>query len=57
MTKRSQSLKKTIYYMIPYDSNYMTFCERQNYRDSKKDQQLSVVREERGMNRQKTEDF
>ena len=42
--KRSQSEKC----YILYDSNYVTFCKRQNYRDRKKDNYFAGVGRKNG---------
>lgn len=34
-----------------YDSNFVTFCKGQSYGDSKKDQEVSGVNGEEGINR------
>jgi len=48
--KRSQSEKC----YILYDSDYVTFCKRQNYRDRKKKQKIIILQglEEEGMDRE-----
>lgn len=39
---------------ILYDSDYVTFCKRQNYRDRKKKQKIIILQglEEEGMDRE-----